>query len=96
MAYWIPPEGGVGASGGSPPERPPEPKDDKDITEAVHTALFVDPNIDDKNYSIRTENGVVYISGVAKNEDERRRVRDIALGIDGVREVLDRVRVLEE
>lgn len=96
MAYWIPPEGGVGASGSSPAPRRREPREDKEITEAVHMAFFLDPEIDDRQYTVRTENGVVYLAGYARTERERRRVEELALGVEGVREVINEVRLLQE
>lgn len=94
MFYWVPPEGGIGSPGPPAHGYPPEKKEDKEITEAVHLAFFLDPDVDDKQFSVRTENGIVYLAGIAKTEEERRRVHDLALSVEGVREVINEVRVV--
>jgi osmotically-inducible protein OsmY len=96
MDRWIPPESGLGSEGPPAGGYPPDNKGDKELTSAVETALFLEPNIDESRFVIRTENGVVSVVGTAKSDDERQRVLDLALGIDGVREVIDQVRVVKE
>ncbi|MCL5264649.1 MAG: BON domain-containing protein [Chloroflexi bacterium] len=96
MRYWVPPEAGLGGPGLPEHGYPPEKKEDKEISEAVRLALFLDPDIDEKQFSIRTEDGVVYLSGFAKSEDERQRVYNLALGVEGVHDVIDQVRLVSE
>lgn len=96
MRYWEPPESGVGGPGIPKGGYPPEKKEDKDITEAVRVALFLDPEINEAQFDISTEDGVVRLSGIAKSQNERRRVRDLALGVEGVREVVDHLRIMNE
>lgn len=96
MFYWVPPEGGIGSPGPPAGGYPPAKKEDKDLVEAVRLALFLDPDIDEKKFAITAENGTIYLAGVARSENERRQVRDLALGVEGVREVVDQMRVVSE
>ena len=89
----IPPEAGVGASGGGPPEHgyPPEPRTDQEVIEAVRTAFFLDPDFADEQFEILSENGVVTLRGFVRSEDERRRAIDIASDVQGVNRVIDQL-----
>lgn len=96
MDHWEPPESGIGGPGIPKGGYPPKEKEDKDVTEAVRLALFLDPEVSEKQFFVSTSNGIVHLSGIAKSENERRRVHDLALGIDGVREVIDEIRLSNE
>lgn len=88
---YIPPEGGVGASGGGPPAEgyPPEPRTDQDIIDAVRTAFFLDPDFTTHQFEITSEDGVVTLRGFVRSEDERRRAITIVTDVQGVDRVVD-------
>jgi len=91
--YREPPEAGVGSPGPPAGGYPPERKEDKDITDAVEAAFFLDPDLAKGEFKVRTCNGVVYLSGLAQSEDEMRRAVDVARGVEGVREVINEISV---
>ncbi|MCL5959679.1 MAG: BON domain-containing protein [Chloroflexi bacterium] len=93
MYYREPPEAGIGSPGPPAGGYPPERKADKDITAAVEDAFFLDPDLPETQFRFRTENGIVYLSGFATSEDEMRRAVDVALGVEGVREVINEISV---
>lgn len=60
---------------------------DTTITTEVKGKLFLDRNIKNLNYSIRTVNGKVYVTGVSVNEKERQLVSEYARKVSGVKQV---------
>jgi osmotically-inducible protein OsmY len=87
----IPPEGGVGASGGGPPAAgyPPAPRTDQQITDAVNAAFFLDPDFSEQQLRVETIDGVVRLAGDVRTEDERQRALDIVTAVEGVQRVQD-------
>ena len=87
----IPPEAGVGASGGGPPAGgyPPDPRSDQQITDAVKTAFFLDPDFSERQFHVETIDGVVRLSGDVRTEDEHRRALDVVVAVEGVRRIVD-------
>ncbi|MBX3454931.1 BON domain-containing protein [Ferrovibrio sp.] len=61
------------------------------ITSQLRVKLTGDGNIVDINYSITTVNGIIYLIGLAQNEEELQRVTDHARTIKGVRRVVSHV-----
>lgn len=65
------------------------------ISTRLRTALTFDEKIYAINYAIETVNGVVYLIGIAQNQDEIARVVAHANGLEYVRKVVSHVRVKE-
>jgi len=61
------------------------------ITAQVRARILDDRDIRDSNYAIDTENGIVYVSGIAQNERERDRVLRLAVSVPQARRVVDYV-----
>lgn len=80
----------------SPPGSVRDQVNDEWITTRVRTRLVTDGNIRGINYNIETYNGVVYLMGIAQNNDELRRAAEHASFVRGVREVVSYVELKEE
>lgn len=89
-----PPESGLSGPGGPIGGYPPRSNSDKDLTQAVRTALFVDPDLAETDFQVSTRDGVVTIAGEVRSEELRKRALDIVWSIDGVRDVVADVAVL--
>lgn len=61
------------------------------ISTRLRGEILTDRDISDINYSIETVNGVVYLIGIAQNDDEIARVTNHARTISGVRRVVSHV-----
>ncbi|HAH10705.1 MAG TPA: hypothetical protein DCL54_15445 [Alphaproteobacteria bacterium] len=66
-----------------------ETANDKWIAGQVRARILSDGRIRDSNYSIDTQNGVVYIMGIAQNERELDYVLQHASGVRGVKQVVN-------
>jgi len=67
--------------------------DDATITAKVKTALLSRRSTSAINTTVKTNGGVVTLGGVAKNEAEKELAERLAHGIDGVKEVNNRMTV---
>lgn len=67
--------------------------DDATITAKVKTALLSRRSTSAINTSVKTEGGIVVLSGKAKNEAEKELAERLARGVEGVREVENRMTV---
>ena len=67
--------------------------DDLVISTKVKGKLILNENVNSLNYSIETVNKLVYIIGIAKSEDERDLVLNIAREVYGVEEVIDYISI---
>jgi hypothetical protein len=63
------------------------------ISTRLRTDLVADSQIKSINYTVRTENGVVYVIGSARSQAELNRVTDYARNIPNVRRVVSYVRI---
>jgi len=63
------------------------------ITTQLQSRMTLDKQILAINYSIETVNGIVYLIGIAQNQDELDRVIAHARGINYVRQIISHVRV---
>ena len=63
------------------------------VTAELATKITFDKQIKSVNYSIDTVNGTVYLMGIAQNEAELERVRNIARQLAYVRRIVSYVRV---
>lgn len=61
------------------------------ISSQLRFKIATDSSIVDINYSIETVNGIVYLIGLAQNDDELTRVTDYARTIKGVQKVVSHV-----
>lgn len=61
------------------------------ISTQLRAKILGDREITDINYSVETVNGVVYLLGIAQNEDELQRVTNHARNIRGVVKVVSHV-----
>jgi osmotically-inducible protein OsmY len=64
---------------------------DTKITAKLRFLLIGDRYVSDINYSIETVNGVIYLIGIAQDQNEINRVTDHARTIGGVRRVVSHV-----
>lgn len=61
--------------------------DDSTITTKVKTKLFNDPITSGWNISVKTEKGVVYLTGEVESAKESQRATELARGVAGVKSV---------
>jgi osmotically-inducible protein OsmY len=61
--------------------------DDATITANVKSALISAPNVDALAINVDTQNGIVTLTGKVKTQEEGNRARDVARGVEGVRDV---------
>jgi osmotically-inducible protein OsmY len=66
-----------------------ETVDDRWIAGQVRAAILTDGTIRDSNYTIDTQNNVVYVMGIAQDEAELRKVLNHAAAVRGVRQVVN-------
>jgi osmotically-inducible protein OsmY len=66
-----------------------ETVDDRWIAGQVRAAILTDGTIRDSNYTIDTQNNVVYVMGIAQDEIELQRVLNHAASVRGVRQVVN-------
>ena len=64
------------------------------ISSQLRTRLVLDPDIQSINYTIDTVKGIVYLIGVAQNQDELDRVVRVARKIKGVKQVVSYVKMV--
>ena len=67
--------------------------DDLVISTKVKGKLILNENINSLNYSVETVNKLVYIIGIASNQDEKDLVVDTAKEVFGVQEVIDYITI---
>jgi osmotically-inducible protein OsmY len=87
---------------GEEPERRPEPREDRPVTERVEDGwittqiqaqYFLDTDIRGRDIDVSTTDGVVTLTGEVRTEAERRQAVRIARETDGVRRVEDSLTV---
>jgi len=61
--------------------------DDSIITAKVKAALVKDPDVKALEVSVKTDKGIVMLSGFVDNEKQAQRAQEIAVSIDGVKSV---------
>lgn len=66
------------------------------ISSQLRTRLVLDPDIQSINYTIDTVKGIIYLMGVAQNQDELERVVRVARRIKGVKQVVSYVKMTGE
>jgi osmotically-inducible protein OsmY len=66
---------------------------DRWITEQVRARIVSDSDVKGVNYNIQVYNGIVYMLGIAKSEDELRRAAEHASKVKGVQKVVSYVKM---
>jgi osmotically-inducible protein OsmY len=64
---------------------------DRWITARLRALMIGDTAIRDSNYAIDTENGIIYLNGIAQNREELERVLDYAKSVSEARQVVSYV-----
>ena len=64
---------------------------DRWITARLRALIIGDTEIRDSNYAIDTENGIIYLNGIAQNREELERVMDYAKSVSEARQVVSYV-----
>lgn len=67
---------------------------DKWITTRMDTAILFDQTIKSRNYDVHTQNGVVYLTGLAQSDAELQKLLKTAQSIKGVSRVVAYVRTI--
>jgi hypothetical protein len=68
---------------------------DAGITTSVNTQLATDDMVSALDVNVTTDNGVVTLSGTVESVAERERAMEIARNTEGVRDVIDQLRIGE-
>lgn len=61
------------------------------LTLEIEAKLLIKPQLKSTNYKVNTVNGVVYLMGIAADEDELNKALDIVARIRGVRKVVNHI-----
>lgn len=69
------------------------PVTDRWISSSIKTQIILDKNVQSVNYNIETANGVVYVMGVAQDEQELERVLNYARNMRNVKKVVNYTRL---
>jgi hyperosmotically inducible protein len=67
--------------------------DDVTITTRVKTALLNDPQVSALKIDVSTSEGIVTLSGTARNRGEEQKAVELARGVRGVKEVRSNLQV---
>lgn len=83
-----------------PPEAPatavvPENPADRSIRRDLNRAITQDAALRHRDISFIVTHGDVSVTGTVQTEDERRKINDLAMNIDGVKSVANALRVAE-
>lgn len=73
----------------------PENPTDREIRRALKLTISHDSDLRDRHISFIVTNGDINVTGIVRTEDERRKINDIALNIDGVKSVANAVLISE-
>lgn len=89
------------ATKGATPDIPgaavvPENPTDRRVRRALNLAIAHDASLNEREISFLVTNGDVSVTGIVENEEERKRITELAMNIDGVKSVANAVRVTEE
>lgn len=74
----------------------PEYISDTWITTKLRGKMLIDRDIQSINYSIDTVQGIVYLMGVARSQDELDHTIDVARSVNGVKQVISYVKLIGE
>ena len=68
---------------------------DRGIRQNLNLAIADDPNLKDREIRFVVSNGDVSVSGIVKNEHERKKINELAMGVNGVKSVANALRIAE-
>ena len=85
----------IGCAATSSRESSGESSQDADITARVQSSFTADPLVSASAIGVRTTQGVVYLSGIVKSEQERYRAIQLVQGVAGVRQIIVRNLVVQ-
>lgn len=80
-------------TGGDTPPQSSTYMDDAGITTKVKTKYLTDKMVSALNVKVETKQGVVYLSGEAKSDTEKQRATELAMSIEGVKDVRNEIQV---
>ena len=67
--------------------------DDLVISTKIRGKLLLNPDLPYTNYTVETVNGIVYLIGIARTEDERKYVIELCNEVYGVIDVIDYINI---
>lgn len=73
----------------------PENPADVAIRRTLTAAIALDADLMAREISFDVNNGDISVTGIVRTEDERRKLNDVAMNIDGVKSVANALRVAE-
>ena len=73
----------------------PQNSGDRTIRRELNLAIDRDTDLKDRDISFIVNHGDVSVTGIVRNESERERINELAMGIPGVRSVANALRVSE-
>ena len=73
----------------------PETDADRGIRQDLDLAIRRDPHLKDRQIRILVTNGDISVSGVVKDEQERKRINELAMSITGVKSIANALRIAE-
>lgn len=73
----------------------PDTPADRSIRRDLSLAIARDADLHNREISFRVTNGDISVTGLVRTEDERRKINDLAMNIDGVKSVANALRVAE-
>jgi len=73
----------------------PENPTDRNIRRNLNVAISHDAELKDRQISFIVTKGDVSVTGIVRTEEERRRINDLAMNIDGVKSVANAVLLAE-
>lgn len=85
------PKGGSGAA-----EKTAESADDAALSSKVESALKSEPDLHGEAIAVRSQDGVVTLSGTTKHPELRSMAAQVALSIDGVKHVKNEIALARE
>jgi osmotically-inducible protein OsmY len=66
---------------------------DASITTKIKSKYVADPEVAALNVSVNTEEGVVYLTGRVKNQEQKAEAERVARDTDGVKDVVNNIKV---
>jgi osmotically-inducible protein OsmY len=84
------------ASGSGVTAQPAESADDAALSSRVESALGSEPDLHGSAIAVRTQDGVVTLSGTTRHAELRSMAAQVALSIDGVKHVRNEIALARE
>jgi len=71
----------------------PSHPEDRRVRRNLNLAIAQDPELKEREISFLVRRGDLSVTGTVRSEAERRKINDLAMGIDGVKSVANALRV---